>query len=191
MWFERLRLRCPLDDVIGTEGGRHPADAGALPHRKHECPTEEALIRDKLSKLPGVAGLEFNLIQRTLAVSHELPSLAPVEQALSAIGMRAIRADEAPATQARYLAIAQMDCPTEEGLIRGMLAGTAGVAALDFNLAQRTLRVTHAPDALPGVLAALRSLGFEAEVREAAALANPPAPEPSRVPTGGRSRYRA
>ena len=44
---------------------------------------------------------------------------------------------------------------------------------------QRTLRVTHAPDALPGVLAALRSLGFEAEVQDAAALTNPPAPDPS------------
>jgi Cd2+/Zn2+-exporting ATPase len=65
-----------------------------------DCPTEEALIRDKLSKLPGITGLEFNLIQRTLAVSHKLPSLAPVEQALSAIGMRALRADEAPAYQA-------------------------------------------------------------------------------------------
>ena len=144
-----------------------------------DCSTEEALIRDKLSKLPGVAGLEFNLIQRTLAVSHEMPSLAPVEQALSAIGMQAIRVDEAPAHPSTVLAIAQMDCPTEEGLIRGKLAGMAGVAALDFNLVQRTLRVTHAPDALPRVLAALRSLGFEAEVQDAAALANPPAPEPS------------
>jgi Cd2+/Zn2+-exporting ATPase len=144
-----------------------------------DCPTEEALIRDKLSKLPGITGLEFNLIQRTLAVSHKLPSLAPVEQALSAIGMRALRADEAPAYQCTVLAIAQMDCPTEEGLIRSKLAETAGVAALDFNLVQRTLRVTHAPDALPRVLAALRSLGFDAEVRETAARANPPAPEPS------------
>ena len=52
-----------------------------------DCPTEEALIRSKLAGLAGVAGLEFNLMQRTLAVRHELPSLSPVEQALKAIGI--------------------------------------------------------------------------------------------------------
>jgi len=144
-----------------------------------DCPTEEALIRDKLSKLPGVAALEFNLMQRTLAVRHEMTSLAPVEQALSAIGMRAVREGEAPAKQSTVLAIAKMDCPTEEGLIRGKLAGVAGVATLDFNLVQRTLTVGHDVDALPRVLAALTSLGFDAEVQGAAALANPPAPPPS------------
>ncbi|HHF7376202.1 TPA: cation transporter, partial [Legionella bozemanae] len=45
-----------------------------------DCPTEEALIRSKLAALPGVVGLDFNLMQRTLAVRHELPSLTPVEQ---------------------------------------------------------------------------------------------------------------
>ncbi|EWF80296.1 hypothetical protein L373_05588 [Klebsiella michiganensis] len=30
-----------------------------------DCPTEEALIRSKLAGLAGVAGLEFNLMQRT------------------------------------------------------------------------------------------------------------------------------
>ena len=54
-----------------------------------DCLTEEALIRSKLSELPGVVGLDFNLMQRTLAVRHELPSLSPVEQALKAIGMQA------------------------------------------------------------------------------------------------------
>jgi len=83
--------------------------------------------------------------------------------------------------QSTTLAIAKMDCPTEEGLIRGKLAGMAGVAALDFNLVQRKLRVSHAPDALPRVLAALKSLGFDAEVQEAAPLTNTPAPEPSRT----------
>ncbi len=48
-----------------------------------DCPTEEALIRGKLVGLAGVVGLEFNLMQRTLAVRHELPSLFPVEQALT------------------------------------------------------------------------------------------------------------
>ncbi|NQD37928.1 heavy metal translocating P-type ATPase [Permianibacter sp. IMCC34836] len=64
-----------------------------------DCPTEEALIRSKLAVLPGVVGLTFNLVQRRLTVSHTLPSLTPVEQALSAIGMRAVREDDTPTDQ--------------------------------------------------------------------------------------------
>src|SRR3954470_23654417 len=35
------------------------------------CPTEEGLIRSKLSGLPGVTGLEFDLLQRRLTLSHD------------------------------------------------------------------------------------------------------------------------
>lgn len=70
-----------------------------------DCPTEEALIRNKLGTLPGVVKLEFNLMQRLLAVHHQLPSPAPIEQALSAIGMRAVRADETPSGQSTVLTI--------------------------------------------------------------------------------------
>ena len=65
-----------------------------------DCPMEEALIRNKLSTLPGVTGLEFNLMQRLLTVDHE-PGLAPssIEAALAAIDMVPERPD-APATAA-------------------------------------------------------------------------------------------
>jgi len=133
-----------------------------------DCPTEEALIRRKLGELPGVVGLDFNLMQRTLAVQHELSSLSPVEQALKAIGMQAERTDKASGEQTTKLVIAKMDCPTEEVLIRNKLATVAGVTNLDFNLMQRTLSVRHAPHTLPEVLAALKSLNFEAQVLNAA-----------------------
>ena len=132
-----------------------------------DCPTEEALIRSKLSELPGVVGLDFNLMQRTLAVRHELPSLAPVEQVLKVIGMQAERIDKASGEQTTKLVIAKMDCPTEETLIRNKLATVAGVTNLDFNLMQRTLSVRHAPHTLPEVLVALKSLNFEAQVLNA------------------------
>jgi Zn2+/Cd2+-exporting ATPase len=141
-----------------------------------DCPTEEALIRSKLSGLSGVIGLDFNLMQRTLAVRHELPSLLPVEQALMTIGMQAVRMDAAVAGQTTRLSIAKMDCPTEETLIRNKLATVAGVSDLDFNLVQRTLSVRHADHALPDVLAALHALGFEALVLEAADTATSTAP---------------
>ena len=64
-----------------------------------DCPTEQALIQDRLSKVPGVKGLEFNLLQRTLAVRHQMPSMVPVEHALSSIGMRAVRINDAPGGQ--------------------------------------------------------------------------------------------
>ena len=56
-----------------------------------DCPTEEALIRGKLAGVPGILGLDFNLLQRQLTVRHNLASLDPVERALAAIGMQAVR----------------------------------------------------------------------------------------------------
>ncbi|MCG2598079.1 MAG: HAD-IC family P-type ATPase, partial [Achromobacter sp.] len=133
-----------------------------------DCPTEEALIRGKLGGVPGVVELDFNLMRRTLTVRHTLASLAPVEQALAAVDMQAVRQDDRSAVQTTRLAIAKMDCPSEEALIRSNLATLAGVIDLDFNLMQRTLTVRHAPAVLPDVLGALQSLGFEAQVLEEA-----------------------
>lgn len=62
--------------------------------------------------------------------------------------------------------ILQMDCPTEEALIRKKLDGMAVVQGVDFNLMQRVLTVQHAPDGLPSVIQALRSIGFEPEIAQ-------------------------
>jgi Cd2+/Zn2+-exporting ATPase len=70
--------------------------------------------------------------------------------------------------------IEQMDCPTEKTLIEDRLAGMPGIAALEFNLVQRTLTLVHAPAALEGALAALRSIGFDA-VRPGQPAATAPA----------------
>lgn len=64
--------------------------------------------------------------------------------------------------------IRQMDCPTEEGLIRKKLGELPTVKQLEFNLLQRVLRVTHSPEALDSVLDAIGSLGFEPELPDAA-----------------------
>ncbi|GGX88255.1 metal-transporting P-type ATPase [Litchfieldella qijiaojingensis] len=58
------------------------------------------------------------------------------------------------------LRIQEMDCPTEEALLRKALADQPGVMALDFNLMDRVLTIHHhdaAPDALQ---ASVRSLGM-------------------------------
>ncbi|WP_370577275.1 heavy metal translocating P-type ATPase [Paraburkholderia fungorum] len=81
-------------------------------------------------------------------------------------------------TQIRIL---QMDCPTEEALIRKKLAGMPGVKGLDFNLMQRILTVIHAPESLEAVLSAIRTLGFTPEVPQADGQLAAPS-EPIRKP---------
>lgn len=72
------------------------------------------------------------------------------------------------------LRIEQMDCPTEERLIRERLGGMPGIGALEFNLIDRVLTVEHAADALPAALAAIGELGFSAEPQGTAGGAAPP-----------------
>ncbi|KFB66250.1 heavy metal translocating P-type ATPase [Candidatus Accumulibacter vicinus] len=66
------------------------------------------------------------------------------------------------------LRIAQMDCPTEEALIRKKLGGMTSVQGLEFNLMQRVLSVVHDNDALAAVEAAIRDLGMNSEAMESA-----------------------
>ncbi|WP_313700544.1 heavy metal translocating P-type ATPase [Achromobacter sp.] len=74
------------------------------------------------------------------------------------------------------LRIGQMDCPTEETLIRKKLAGVDGVHALDFNLMQRILTVVHAENALDRIIAAIKSLDMTPEpLADGAAAAPAPA----------------
>lgn len=63
--------------------------------------------------------------------------------------------------------IMQMDCPTEEALIRKKLGGMATVQTMEFNLMQRVLTVVHEPSSLEAVLDAVRSLGFQPEIPDA------------------------
>jgi Cd2+/Zn2+-exporting ATPase len=145
-----------------------------------DCPTEEILIRRKLIGMQGVKALEFNLMQRTLAVTHELPSTEPVEKALADIGMNAEPLAQSAGTTKTVLAIPKMDCPTEEGLIRAKLKGMQGIDALEFNLVQRSLTLTHEPAALQTALAALNEIGMPAEA-PAAALGKEEKEEPERT----------
>lgn len=65
--------------------------------------------------------------------------------------------------------IMQMDCPTEEALLRKKLGGMAGVKQLEFNLLQRVLTVKHEADALDDILAGIRALGFTPELADTTA----------------------
>ena len=76
--------------------------------------------------------------------------------------------------------IMQMDCPTEEGLLRSKLGDMAGVAGMEFNLMKRVLTVTHEPQAIDAILDAVRSLGFTPEVAKGDEPLEDHAPEPDK-----------
>ncbi|MFZ2308566.1 MAG: heavy metal translocating P-type ATPase [Rhodoferax sp.] len=76
--------------------------------------------------------------------------------------------------------ILQMDCPTEEALLRNRLGSMPGVAGMEFNLMQRVLTVTHQPQAMEPVLEAIRSLGFTPEVDCCPSTPAQADPEPAR-----------
>lgn len=130
-----------------------------------DCPTEEALIRSSLQKVSGIQALDFNLVQRTLRVTHSLPSTVPIMKALSNVGMQAEEVVAHRGTTRTALIISKMDCPTEEALIRKRLGGMAGIEDMEFNLMQRTLTLTHAAEALNPALAALKEIGLEAQTK--------------------------
>jgi Cd2+/Zn2+-exporting ATPase len=55
--------------------------------QKMDCPTEEKLIRERLTSMDGIAAMQFNLIQRELTVQHRLPSVEPIVKTLAALDM--------------------------------------------------------------------------------------------------------
>ncbi|MBA1188299.1 heavy metal translocating P-type ATPase [Pseudomonas entomophila] len=54
-----------------------------------DCPTEQGLIQDQLSRMPGIEQLEFNLLNRVLGVRHTLADITKIQQAIASLGMHA------------------------------------------------------------------------------------------------------
>ncbi len=107
-----------------------------------DCPTEEALIRNKLGCMKGVAGLEFNLMQRILIVRHNLASPEPFVSALSALGLEAVPLDATirslgfePEVESAESGNATSEPPVIEHKPWWPLAG-AGIAALSSETAE-------------------------------------------------------
>jgi Cd2+/Zn2+-exporting ATPase len=100
--------------------------------------------------------------------SGNISSLQPDKPTLSGDGVQ---------TQIRIM---QMDCPTEEALLRKKLGDMREVAGMEFNLMQRVLTVRHEAEAIDGILAAIRSLGFTPELAEETSATTGPTPEPAK-----------
>ncbi len=165
---------CDHADVKQAESEQEVvAEGNALIMRidKMDCPTEESLIRQRLEGLTGVVGLDFNLMQRRLTVRHQLSDPAPIIAAIAALDMEPVventNALSAGAMQAVFV-IDNMDCPTEEALIRKKLSVMAGITQLDFNLMQRKLTVTHTLGQPDAILKTLTAIDMRAILMEAA-----------------------
>ncbi|MDQ7774039.1 MAG: heavy metal translocating P-type ATPase [Elusimicrobiales bacterium] len=149
-----------------------------------DCKHEEALIRERLGKMPEVGELTFDLPARRLTVAHALPGDGPILAALRELGMEpaepapkpcscchSCAPAAAPAAQPptelkggkrSVFVIDDMDCQAEEALIRKRLGKLDGVRGLEFDLLARRLTVGHD---LPGdapILAALGEIGMKA-----------------------------
>lgn len=61
--------------------------------------------------------------------------------------------------------ITEMDCPTEEQLIRSKLATLADISTVEFNLMRRQLTVTHAESAFDAIKSALVNIGFKPQLQ--------------------------
>jgi Cd2+/Zn2+-exporting ATPase len=72
------------------------------------------------------------------------------------------KASEIPSKNKAIYRIENMDCPTEEALIRKKLASVSGIESLDFNLMQRMLTVGHNLNSLDAIESALGSIGMQA-----------------------------
>ena len=68
--------------------------------------------------------------------------------------------DTADGVTTRYR-IVDMDCPTEEAMIRSALKNRKEVLGLDFNLLERMLTVHHLPGTEPVIVSLLKGIGFE------------------------------
>ena len=98
-----------------------------------DCPVEERLIRNKLSGMDGVVGLDFNLMSRVLDVHHTLPTLSSVEAALHGIGMQAMP------VQAGVTSVKDPD----EGKLSAMQKSLLAVSGLSAVVAEALAWTTH------------------------------------------------
>ncbi|MES2820048.1 MAG: heavy metal translocating P-type ATPase [Pseudomonadota bacterium] len=101
-----------------------------------DCPTEQGLIHNKLSRLPGIEGLDFNLIQRVLTIRHRGMDLDQALQAIRDLGFTPVAEGTAGATAALPkkawwpLALAAVAALAAEVLHFGELAPNWAIAGL-------------------------------------------------------------
>ena len=99
-------------------------------------PSQYRLLFSTLGAIAGVKDVGLN--PDGLKIIHTPEALPAIKQAFDANNLKLkMRTNEGKETT--QIRIQQMDCPTEEGLIRKKLNGMKGVSGLQFNLMNRVL----------------------------------------------------
>lgn len=146
------------------------------------CPTESDMIETALRDVAGVTRVTADLMRRQIRIEHEGVAedtlLGAARRSGFEVRMAAVKVKSDGRLTSSTIQIQEMDCPTEEALIRKRLGPADGVASLSFNLLQRQLTVLHAPGRLPDVLHALKELGMSGSVEPQAGEQASAAPTP-------------
>lgn len=117
---------------------------------KMDCPSEKNLIRMALVSQAGIRSLSFDLTKRELTVVHQdlpdvlLQRLQPLKLGVALLESRMLvqSAERDRYCRSRF-SVPQMDCPSEENLIRMALSNVEGIKKLSFDLSKREVEVTH------------------------------------------------
>ncbi|VXC35458.1 putative cadmium-transporting ATPase [Massilia sp. 9I] len=80
--------------------------------------------------------------------------------------------------------ISNMDCPTEERLIRNKIEPIEGISRLEFNLMSRVLTIHHELESSDRIAAALRDIGMKAEVLDDVGTSRGAVPAPAGLTSG-------
>lgn len=127
-------------------------------------PSQYRLLFSTLGAIQGIKDVGLN--PDGLKIIHTPEALPAIQKAFEANNLKLkLRGNEGKETS--QIRIAQMDCPTEEGLIRKKLSGIKGVSGLQFNLMNRVLTVSYPKGTLPEIVSAIKSLDYTPEVIEA------------------------
>jgi len=160
---------------------------------KMDCPSEENLIRMALGNVPDIDNIRFDLGTRTVTVLHGgnadtlVDVLKPLRLGVELRGSRPAEPGGFGGRMVSTLGIPKMDCPSEENMIRMALTDVAGVKSLNFDLAQRQLRVSHTED-VNAILAKLSPLRLGAHLIESHQDNSQDVPQPDKAGDASEAR---
>ncbi len=145
------------DTSVSEAGNENASGATAvLLIHKMDCPTEEKLIRDRFAGMPGIDGMQFNLMQRELTVRHHLTSTAPIVEALKALDLEPVlKADSLAVPGALAAEASDLSADYRISTTKWMLMGISGVSGVTAEIVAWS---TGTDSSLPVVALALLAI---------------------------------
>lgn len=135
--------RIGMRGVVDQPASEPRTDTSTILIEKMDCPTEEALIRQRLGKEDWIHDLTFNLLQRKLTINHAAGRLDDVLAALNEVGMGGLpeRKDEPTKSTERqsprpaYLKLAIGGAFALASELAALYLGDRSIAAIGLALA--------------------------------------------------------